>query len=437
MNTQFDLVITGGNVIDPHLGLLSHASIFVKDGKFLNIETNKATIAASIKTLARDRVIDATGMLVTPGLIDMHVHLREPGREDEETILTGAMAAAAGVFTAICCMPTTHPALDNQESVRFIASQAQSAAARVYVVGAITKDIAGKELAEIGDLVKAGVVAISDDGNYLQNPDLMRRALEYARMFDIPILQHAEDQFLVGGGVMNEGWESTRLGISGRPGVAEEVAVLRDIQLAGFTGGRVHIQHVSAAGSVEAIRRAKAEGVRITAEACPHHFTLTDSEIGKRFDTNLKVNPPLRTQKDIDAIIGGLVDGTIDCITTDHAPHSHEEKDVEFDQAPSGMIGLETALGLVKTRLVDKGFLSWPDAIRKMTVAPARILKLPHGDFTAGRAADVTIIDPDRTWTVRPESFHSRSRNTPFGGWELSGSVVKTIKGGVVRYQAP
>jgi dihydroorotase len=293
----------------------------------------------------------------------------------------------------------------------------------------------GEELAEIGDLVKTGAVAISDDGNYVQNPEIMRYALEYARMFDIPIITHAEDQYLCADGVMNESYEGSRLGLKGRPAVGEVIAVLRDIKLCQFVGGRLHIAHVSTAGAVEGIRQAKKEGVNVTAEACPHHFSLTDKEIGKEFDTNLRVNPPLRTQKDVEAIIEALVDGTIDCIASDHAPHSEEEKDVEFDQAPPGMIGLETTLGLVKNNLIDKGYLSWADAIRKMTYNPARILGLPGGKLTEGAMADITVIDPDKKWTVKKDKFRSKSKNSPFIGWKLSARVACTILGGRVVYR--
>ncbi|MFQ5607248.1 MAG: dihydroorotase [Candidatus Zixiibacteriota bacterium] len=433
---KYDLVITGGEVIDPRIGPLNGAAILARDGKIVAVETDKRKVAAAVKGSDREAIVDATGRIVAPGLIDIHVHLREPGREDEETVQSGARAAAAGGFTTICCMPNTSPAIDDQETVRFVLSEAQGADCRVCVVGSVTKRRAGEELAEIGDLVKAGVVAISDDGDFVQNPDLMRRALEYARMFDIPIMQHAEDKYLVGDGVMNESFASAKLGMKGRPAVAEEIAVLRDIKLASFTGGKIHIQHASSAGSVEAIRRAKAEGVRISAEACPHHFTLTDGLIGESFDTNLRVNPPIRTQADVDAIIAGLVDGTIDCIATDHAPHSAEEKDVEFDGAPAGMIGLETALGLVKTQLIDRGALSWTDAIRLLTVNPARIIDRPFGDLTPGHSADLVVIDPDKEWIVDPSTFKSRSRNTPFGGWKLSARVERTILAGRTTFLA-
>jgi dihydroorotase len=332
-------------------------------------------------------------------------------------------------------MPNTSPRIDNQETVKFVQDRAKMADARVYVVGAITKGLEGKELAEIGDLVKVGAVAITDDGYFVQNPEIMRRALEYAKMFNIPVMQHAEDQYLCHGAVMNESYQSTRLGMKGAPPVAEEIAVLRDIALCRATGGRLHIQHVSTAGAVAAIRQAKAEGVRVTAEATPHHLILTDVEIGKSFDTNLRVNPPLRSAKDRDAVIEGLVDGTIDCIASDHAPHAEEEKDCEFDLAPPGMIGLETTLGLIKTYLIDKGILSWADAIRKMSYNPARILNLPGGTLADGTIADITIIDPEKKWTVKANNFRSLSKNSPYIGYKLNGLVSHTILGGRVVFE--
>lgn len=431
---KIDIVITGGRVIDPALGFGKDAAVFVSDGKIARIEKDSPEIKKEIQKLPKENVIDATDKLVVPGLIDIHVHLREPGREDEETVESGCRAAAAGGFTTICCMPNTTPRIDNQETVKFVQDRAKDADARVYVVGAITKNIDGKELSEIGDLVKVGAVAITDDGHYVQNPEIMRRALEYSRMFDIPVMQHAEDQFLTAGSVMNESYQSSRLGLKGTPSVAEEIAVLRDIALCRMTGARLHIQHVSTQAAVNAIRQAKAEGIKVTAEATPHHLILTDEEIGNEFNTNLRVNPPLRTAKDRDAVIEGLIDGTIDCIASDHAPHSAEEKDCEFDMAPPGMIGLELTLGLVKTYLIDKGFLSWADAIRRLTIEPARILNLPGGSLAVGAPADITIIDPDKKWTVNPESFHSRSRNTPFAGKKLSGLVDKTVYGGRIVF---
>ncbi|MBN1212377.1 MAG: dihydroorotase [candidate division Zixibacteria bacterium] len=432
---KYDLVIKNGQVIDPALGFGKKAFVLIKDGLIVGVEQETATLKKNLKNIPEDKIIDASDMLVVPGLIDVHVHLREPGREYAETIESGCRAAAAGGFTSICCMPNTSPCIDNQETVKFVQDRAHNSDARVYVFGAITKNIEGKELAEIGDLVSVGVVAITDDGHYVQNPDIMRRALQYSKMFNIPVAQHAEDDFLCAGGMMNESFQSTRLGIKPRPAVAEEIAVLRDIALARVTGARLHFQHITTKRAVDAIRRAKQEGISVTAEATPHHFTLTDDEIGKEFNTNLRVNPPLRTAEDRQAVIEGLIDGTIDCIATDHAPHSEEEKDCEFDQAPAGMIGLETCLGLVKSQLIDKGYLNWADAVRKMTINPARIFKLPGGTLASGRPADITVIDPNRKWKVKAENFKSKSKNSPFIGRMLSGQAAVTVLGGRVVYK--
>ncbi len=432
---KYDMVIRGGHVIDPALGFGKDAHVFIKDGRIARVDTDTAAVRRLISSFDKDQIVDANGKLVVPGLIDVHVHLREPGREDEETVETGCQAAAAGGFTAVCAMPNTQPRIDNQETVKFVQDRAIDADARVYVVGSITKEGAGNELSEIGDLVKVGAVAISDDGHYVQNPDIMRRAMEYARMFDIPVMQHAEDELLCAGGIMNESFQSTRLGMKGRPAVAEEVAVLRDIALCRVTGARLHIQHITTKRGVEAIRRAKAEGIQVTTEACPQHFVLTDEEIGKEFNTNLRVNPPLRTKEDREAVIEGLIDGTIECIASDHAPHSVEEKDCEFDLAAPGMIGLETTLGLVKTYLIDKGYLSWADAIRKMTANPARIFGLEGGSLAEGTVADITIVDPDKKWTVRAADFRSMSWNSPFIGYRLNGQSYMTICGGRIVFQ--
>ena len=432
---EFDLVVINGHLIDPYFGFSKRADLGIAGGKIVKVFDENQLNKEEIKRYLGERVLDASGAVVTPGFVDLHVHLREPGREDEETVLSGSRAAAAGGFTSICCMPNTQPAIDNQETVKFVTALAEKGACRVYCIGAITKNRAGAELSEIGDLVKAGVVAISDDGNYVQNPEVMRRALEYARMFDIPVISHAEDIFLAADGLMNESFQSTRLGIPGRPAVAEEIAIIRDIKLAGLTKGRLHIAHVSTAGGVEAIRRGKAEGVKVTAEAAPHHFTLTDDLIGERFDTNLRVNPPLRTEADRQAIIAGLVDGTIDCIATDHAPHTEEEKDVEFDQAPPGMIGLETCLGLAITELVDRGYLTLLDLIRKLSSNPAAIVGIPSNGLTVGETADLVIFHPDREWVVRKERVLSKSKNSPFIGRTLKGKVIATIMNGRITHQ--
>jgi len=433
---EYDLIIKNGLLIDPAVGFTKKADIAIKQGLIAKIFEDNSFPEELLKSYPADKVIDAGNCSVTPGLIDIHVHFREPGREDKETIISGSQAAAAGGFTAVCCMPNTTPAIDNQETVKFVQSLAEKGSCRVFCIGAVTKNRAGEELSEIGDLVKAGVVAISDDGDYVQNPEMMRRALEYARMFDLPVISHAEDIYLAGGGKMNESFQSSRLGIPGRPAVAEEIAIIRDIKLAGLTGSRLHIAHVSTAGGVEAIRRGKAEGVRVTAEVTPHHFSLTDDLIGQKFDTNFRVNPPLRSEADRLAVIEGLVDGTIDCIASDHAPHTEEEKDVEFDLAPPGMIGLETSLGLAITNLVQKGYMTLPDLVRKMSAEPAKILSLQPGGFNIGDMADLTIFNPDEEWTVLAEKFKSKSKNSPFIGYKLKGKIKATITGGRITFRA-
>lgn len=432
---KYDMVVKGGHVIDSALGFGKDAHVFIKDNKIAAVESGSAAVQRLLKTFDDDQIVDATGKLVVPGLIDVHVHLREPGNEGAETIESGCRAAAAGGFTSVCCMPNTRPRIDSQETVKFVQDRAKDKDARVYVAGAITKNIEGKELAEIGDLVKMGAVAITDDGFYVQNPAIMRRALEYAKMFDIPVMQHAEDALLSEGGIMNESFQSTRLGMKGLPAVAEEIAVLRDIALCRVTNSRLHIQHISTKRAVDAIRQAKKEGVRVTTEACPHHFVLTDDLIGKEFNTNLRVHPPIRSAEDRDAVIEGLVDGTIDCIASDHAPHSTEDKDAEFDRAPAGMIGLETTLGLVKTYLIDKAYLNWADAIRKMTINPARIFGFKGGTLAVGSVADITVIDPEKRWTVKADKFRSKSKNSPYIGYKLSGKAVATILEGRVVYK--
>jgi len=425
---NFDLAITGGRVIDPESRLDRIADIFVQDGLIKEISSRKTTTKIGAK-----EVIDAKGKIVVPGLIDMHAHLREPGREDEETIYTGSCAAVAGGFTSVCCMPNTEPPIDNQEAVKFVYAKAKEAKCKIFCVGAVTKGEKGEELTEILDLVQAGVVAISDDGKPVSNSQMMRNALEYCKMFGLPVISHCEDLNLSSGGVMHEGFVSTSLGMNGIPSIAEEVMVARDLKLAEFTGGRVHIAHVSTQGSVDLIREAKKRGIKVTCEATPHHFTLTDEAV-KTFDTNAKVNPPLRTKKDVEAIKKGLLDGTIDSIATDHAPHSVEEKEVEFDFAPFGMVGLETALGLVVTELVNKKILTWPQAVAKLTINPSRILNLKGGRIKRDFPADLTIIDPKASWIVNPSQFKSKSKNSPFSGKKLWGKVYHTIVDGKVVY---
>ncbi len=381
-------------------------------------------------------IVPAAGKVVAPGLIDLHVHLREPGQEDQETVATGAMAAAAGGFTAVCAMPNTDPVVDNQGTVGFIVSQAQRAAkARVYPIGAISLGQRGEKLAEFGELVGAGAVAVSDDGKPVMSSHLMRTALEYARTFGIPVADHCEDLALAEGGAMHEGIVATRLGLKGIPAAAEEIMVARDIILAELTGGHVHLCHMSTRGSVELIRRGKDRGIRVTAEATPHHFTLTH-ESCEGYNTNAKMNPPLREDADREAVRQALRDGTLDVIASDHAPHHYDAKEREFDDAPNGILGLETALGLAISELVETGLMSLSDLLLRMSTQPARIFNLPGGSLAVGAPADVVVFDPKARWTVDPSRFHSKSRNTPFAGRSLTGRAEVTIVRGRVVYQA-
>ncbi len=421
-----DILIQGGRVIDPSQGIDRETNVLIRQGRIEGID-----VMANGDT----QIINAYGKIVSPGLIDMHVHLREPGREEDETIATGTAAALAGGFTSIACIPNTEPPIDTQGTVEFIRQKAQRADnCNVYVVGCVSKNREGKELAELGQLVQAGAVAFSDDGAPVYDAELMRRAFEYCLMFDKPILNHAEEQQLTRGGVMHEGLVSLVLGLPGMPAAAEDVMTSRDIALAEVTGGRIHIMHVSSAGSVDLIRRAKERGIRITTEVCPHHFTLTD-ECLRTFDSNYKMSPPLRGQRHVDACIAGLVDGTIDVICTDHAPHAVEKKMRELDRAPFGILGLETCLPLVVTQLIEPGILDWPTALAKMTINPARILGIDKGTLAVGADADVTIIDPQARWTVDVGKLRSKSRNTPFGGWTLHGRADTVIVGGRVKYR--
>jgi dihydroorotase len=422
------LLIRGGRVIDPSRGLDETADLLIQDG----------TVAAVGRRLGSpDGVdtVDAKGLVVAPGLVDVHTHLREPGQEDRETIATGAAAAAAGGFTAICAMPNTDPPIDNQSAVGFVVKQGAAAgAARVYPIGAISLGQKGEQLAEFGELVGAGAVAVSDDGRPVASGHLMRTALEYARTFGIPVADHCEEPSLAQGGVMHEGLVSTRLGLQGIPAAAEEIMVARDVLLAGHTGGHIHLCHMSTRGSVELIRRAKDRHLRVTAEACPHHFALTH-EACEGYNTNAKMNPPLREAEDVAAIRAALKDGTIDLIATDHAPHHYDAKEREFDDAPFGIVGLETALGLGLTVLVDGGVLTLPELIARMSTVPARTFGLPGGSLAPGQPADVVVFDPRGAWTVDPRRFKSKSRNTPFAGWELKGRVVRTVVGGRTVFQ--
>jgi dihydroorotase len=451
------ILIAGGRVIDLATGLDRTLDLLIEDGRIVAIggtgPTSKSPVQAhgtqgptGTKRNRRpksedpgppaDRVMDATGLVVCPGLIDMHVHLRQPGREDKETIATGTLAAARGGFTAVCCMPNTDPVNDTRSVTEFILDTAKrEGVVHVHPVGAITKGLRGEELAEIGELVEAGCVAISDDGRPVMNGALMRRAMEYATMFDVPVISHSEDLNLSGRGVVHEGAAATELGLRGIPSVSEAAMVARDLLLAELTGARLHVAHVSSAESVRLIREAKSRGVKVSCEVTPHHLALTE-EAARGFDTRAKVNPPLRSEADRQALLEGLHDGTIDVIATDHAPHTSQEKEQEFDLAPFGMIGLETALGVTLSTLVEPGLLTLSQALAKLTSEPVRILKLPGGRIVEGGDADLTVFDPTREWTVEAGRFASRSRNTPFDGRRLKGQVVASLVGGKVVWEA-
>ena len=409
--------IKGGRVIDTANGVDEIRDVCIEAGK--------------IVAAADGEVVDATGKIVVPGLIDMHVHLREPGRGDKETIETGTLCAARGGFTSVVCMPNTSPVADNTGTIAFI--KQRPAHVNIFPTGAITKELKGEELAPIGSLKKAGIVAVTDDGHCVQNNELMRRAVEYAKMFDLPVLDHCQDYNLVADGVMHEGYWSAALGLRGWPASGEDVIVARNILLAESADWYVHCQHISSARSVELIREAKRRGVKISAEACPHHFTLTD-ECVKTYDTNFKMNPPLRTERDRKAVVEGLADGTIEIIGSDHAPHCNYEKEVEFDVAPFGILGLETELAL-SLDLVRKKHLTMPALIEKFTTKPAALLRLAKGTLSLGADADVTIIDPHCEWTYEVGTSASKSRNSPFGGWKLRGRAVRTIVEGVTKFQ--
>jgi len=427
MNNKSRLYIKGGHIVDPANGIDEIRDILIENGKI-------KTIAEKVKEASDCQVINADGLVVTPGLIDMHTHLREPGREDKETIRTGTQAAVHGGFTSITAMPNTDPVNDNQAVSEYILHQAaKEGSCHVFPVGAATKGLRGKELAEIGDLVKSGIVAITDDGNPIENAQIMRRALEYADMFNLPVISHCEDKKLSGQGVMNEGFVSTSLGLAGIPRTAEEVMLIRDIMLAEMSGGRLHIAHVSTAGSVRFIREAKKQGVQVTSEVTPHHFSLIDEKV-RSFDPNTKMSPPLRTAEDILAIKEGLADGTIDVIATDHAPHTQAEKDLEFIDAPFGIVGLETAVPLILTNLVHKGVLKLIDAVAKLTSNPAKILGIDKGTLSPNADADLTILDLEKTARVDTGNFRSKGKNTPFAGMNLKGWPVMTIVAGKIVF---
>ncbi len=423
------LLLRGGRVIDPSRNLDEVTDVLIVDGRIAGVGRNQGTPDGA-------EVRDVRGLVVAPGLIDIHTHLREPGQEDRETIASGAMAAAAGGFTSVCAMPNTDPPIDNQSAVGFVVKQGAAAgAARVYPIGAVTLGQKGEQLAEFGELVAAGAVAVSDDGHPVASGHMMRTALEYARSFGIPVADHCEEPTLARGGVMHEGAVATRLGLKGIPAAAEEIMVARNILLAGHTLGHVHLCHMSTRGSVDLIRRAKDQGVPVTAEACPHHFTLTH-EACEGYDTNAKMNPPLREPEDVEAIQAGLKDGTIDVIATDHAPHHYDAKEREFDDAPFGIVGLETALGLALTILVGKGHLSLPELVARMSTIPAKVFHLTGGSLARGVPADVVVFAPAERWTVDAARFRSKSRNTPFAGWELTGRAVRTIVDGRTVFEA-
>lgn len=422
------ILLRGGRVIDPSRGTDAVADVYLAGGRV-------EAVGRNIGSPDDAKVIDCTGRVVAPGLVDVHTHLREPGQEDLETVATGAMAAVAGGFTAVCAMPNTDPVCDNQGVVGFVIAQAQRAAkARVYPIGAISVGQKGLTMAEFGELVGAGAVAVSDDGKPVVSSHMMRTALEYAKTFGIPVADHCEDPTLAAGGSMHEGIIATRLGLKGIPAAAEEIMVARDIILAEHTGGHVHLCHMSTRGSVELIRRAKERGIRVTAEACPHHFSLTH-EACLGYNTNAKMNPPLREAEDREAIRQALRDGTIDCIATDHAPHHYDAKEREFDDAPNGIIGLETAFGLSMTELVQPGLLTLPGLLGRMSTVPARLFNLPGGTLATGAPADVVVLDPAVEWEVQPDAFYSKSRNTPFAGRRLTGRAELTIVRGAVAFE--
>jgi dihydroorotase len=422
-------IIRGGTVIDPANGVHARCDVVIRDGVIAALAPPEAGSDAQAEA------IDATDCLVLPGLIDIHVHLREPGYEYKETVETGTRAAVAGGFTSVACMANTNPVNDSAAVTDYIRERAAAASlARVYPIGAVSKGLKGEELAEIGEMHRAGIVAVSDDGMPIVNGGLMRRALEYAAMFGLPVIVHEEERTIAADGVMNEGVLSLRLGLRGVPAAAEEAMVARDIALLERTGGRLHIAHLSTAGSVALVRAAKQRGLAVTAEVTPHHFMLTEAAV-EGYNTNAKMNPPLRTQQDVDAVRAGLADGTIDAIATDHAPHHRDEKEVEFDHAANGIVGLETALPLA-LRLVNETKISLDAIVGALTVRPARVLNLPHGTLSVGAAADVTIVDPARRWKVEAARFRSKSRNTPFEGMEMQGQAVITMVGGRIVWRA-
>jgi dihydroorotase len=422
------LLVRNGRVIDPASRLDATVDVLIEDGRISQVGPRLSASGAEI--------LDATGRVVAPGLIDIHVHLREPGFEYKETIESGTVAAAAGGFTAVAAMANTSPTNDTAAVTEFILRRAAEVGkVTVYPVGAISKGLEGKRLTEIGELVSAGAVAVSDDGHPVEDPYLMRRAMEYATLFDIPIIEHCETLALHPGGTMHEGFWSTSLGLRGIPAASEEIAVRRNIILAELTGARLHIAHLSTRGALEAVREAKRKGLPVTCEAAPHHLLLTDEAV-RGYDPNTKMKPPLRSEEDRQSLLTGLADGTIDAIATDHAPHHADDKCMEYDKAAFGVVGLETAVPLCLDRLVNRGTISLPRLIELLSAKPARILGLPKGSLAVGADADVTILDLDRPFTVRPETFQSKGRNTPFAEWNLRGRPVTTLVGGRIVWEA-
>jgi len=425
------ILLTGARIIDPVQNIDAQMDMLLEDGKVAKIGTGLLKTAK--KDSGKVNIIDLDGKIVVPGLIDMHTHLREPGQEYKETIASGAAAAVAGGFTSIACMPNTSPINDNRSITEFIKRKAvEVSLANVYPIGAISNGSAGSQLTEFWDMKEAGIIAISDDGKPVMDAALMRRAMEYAYSLGLPVISHCEDTNLSGNGLINEGYYSTVLGLRGIPGIAEEAMIARDILIAEFTNTCVHIAHVSTAGSVRLIRDAKKRGLQVTAETAPHYFTLTDEAL-QSYDTNFKVNPPLRSEKDVEAIKEGLSDGTLDVIACDHAPHGRTDKEVEFEYAANGISGLETSLAL-SISLVQNKVLGWSELITKMSANPARILNLPKGTLEAGADADITVIDPQLKWTVDVQVFRSRGKNSPFHGRPLQGKAILTIVGGEIKY---
>ena len=419
------LLIRHGRVVDPASGIDGVQDVLVVDGRI-------GTVGPGLRAPQGTQVIDAAGKVVCPGFIDIHVHLREPGFEYKETVASGTRAAAAGGFTAVACMANTVPVNDNRAVTDYILAKARvEGVVRVYAIGAVTRGLRGEQLAEMAEQAEAGCVAFSDDGRCVMNAALYRRAMEYALPFGTPLISHAEDCHLAHGGVMHEGFVSTDLGLTGQPAAAEDVMVARDIVLAELTGAHVHIAHLSTAGAVRLVRDGKARGVRVTAEVTPHHLLLTDEAV-RDYDPNTKMQPPLRSTRDVEAVLEGLLDGTIDCVATDHAPHALSEKEGEFAEAASGVVGLETAVPLLLDRLVRPGRLDLSTFVARMSSGPARVLGLPGGSLAPGAAADITILDLERPFTVDPAAFHSRSRNTPFRGVTGTGAPIMTIVGGTV-----